>query len=88
MTEDLYTGKTTIRQVRQSLHPHFPMERVWNMIKAIGGPGIKEEKNYLICPSQAICNAIANMGAEQTQMVMNLWHEYCRKYPMTMLIQD
>lgn len=88
MIEDLYTDRTTIRLIRQSLHPYFPMKDVWEMIKFIGGPGIKEEKNHLICPSQAMCNAIANMGATQTEMVLSVWHEYCRRYPLTMLIQD
>lgn len=88
MIEDLYTDRMTIRQIRQSLHPHFPMKNVWEMVKFIGGPGIVEQKNHLICPSQALCNAIANMGAVQTEMVIHLWQEYCRRYPLTMLIQD
>lgn len=88
MMEDLYTDKTTIRHIRQSLHPNFPMKNVWEMIKFIGGPGIKEEKNYLLCPSSALCNAIANMGAVQTQLVTIAWQEYCRRYSLTMLIQD
>ena len=88
MSEDLYEGKTTIRQIRQSYNLDFPMKRVWEIVKTVGGPGVKEEKNYLLCPSQAFCNAIANMGNEHMHMVSFCWHEYCRRYPLTMLIQD
>lgn len=88
MMEDLYTGKVTIRQIRQTYVPKFPMKQVWEVVKLIGGPGIIEEKNYLICPSSALCNAVSNLGNEQVHMIQMVWHEYCRRYPLTMLIQD
>lgn len=88
MIEDLYTGRITVRQIRQSYVPQFPMKEIWRMIKAIGGPGVKEEKNYLLCPSSAFCNAVASLGEEHVHMVHQVWHEYCRRFPLTMLIQD
>jgi hypothetical protein len=88
MIEDLYTGRTTIRQVRQSHSPNFPMKQVWEMVKRIGGAGIKEENNYMLCPSDTFCNAIANISPEMQQYIIVGWSEYYRKYPITMLIQD
>lgn len=94
MIEDLYTDRVTIRQVRQSYIPQFPMRQVWETIKGMGGPGIKEDKNYLICPSSAFCGVVltqlAGLIRDQMQVLMlhNCIGEYCRRYPLTMLIQD
>lgn len=98
MMEDLYTGKTTIRQIRATRYDRFPMKDVWEMIVRMGGPGIKTEINYLMCPSAAFCNALLSILSSRVVLV-NInhmdWHEvlegaqeYCRKYPLTMLIQD
>lgn len=86
--EDLYTGKLTIRQVRQSYVPDFPMKSIWERLKTAGGPGIIEDKNYMICPSSALCNMIASISGVHVQLVSMVWQEYCRRYPLTMLIQD
>lgn len=88
MNEDLYNGKVTIRQIRQSYVPIFPMKDIWVRVKAQGGPGIVEDKNYLICPSSAFCNAVATASDQHIHMIMGVWNEYCRRYPLTMLIQD
>lgn len=82
-----------IRQVRASYYPDFDMKGVWEDIVKMGGPGIKLEKNHLICPSNAMWVAIINkhprlaMGHEGAQFTQGI-HEYCRRYPLTMLIQD
>lgn len=93
MIEDLYTDKFTIRQVRQS-HTPLSIRVICESIKKQGGPGIKEEKNYLICPSTAFCTIVypqlASTLADPMEQV-NLHqciHEYCRRYPLTMLIMD
>lgn len=94
MMEDLYTDRFTIRQVRQSNVPQFPMKLIWESIKRQGGPGIKEEKNHLVCPSTAFCTIVWPQLSSFTQDPNNILaihsciHEYCRRYPLTMLIMD
>lgn len=96
VTEDLYTGRVTIRQIRASRYDKFPMKDVWEMITRMGGPGIKTEGGYLICPSAAFCNALLqilssraiNINPMEWHEVLEGAHEYCRKYPLTILIQD
>lgn len=91
MMEDLYTDRFTVRQLRKSYLPHFDFDGTW---RALVGPGIKMEKNYLICPSSAFCgvvlpllNTIINDPMGQLELHQCI-HEYCRRYPLTMLIRD
>lgn len=93
MIEDLYTDKFTIRQIRQS-HTPLSIKATRESINRQGGPGIKGEKNYLICPSTAFCAVVYPQLAsalvdpiEQVNLHQCI-HEYCRRYPLTMLIMD
>lgn len=93
MIEDLYTDRFTIRQVRQS-YTSLDIKLICESIKRQGGPGIKEEKNYLICPSTAFCTVVYPQilvtlvdHIEQVNLHQCI-REYCRRYPLTMLIID
>lgn len=95
MTEDLYAGKVTIRQLRRSLATDGGIEikELYEELKTIGGPGVVQAKNYLIVPSSTFTRHLIGkyqglLDPHVTMLLHQVNHHYCSRYVLTMLIVD
>lgn len=92
MIEDLYTGKTTIRQLRRS-YIGDEVKEFYELFVNMTGPGIVKDKNYVLMPSGTFVHYLATkyanaMDAQQVMVLASMGNSYSHRYALTMLIND
>lgn len=92
MIEDLYTGKTTIRQLRRSLIG-IEVKEFYELFMNLVGPGIVKDKNYVLLPSGTFMHYLINkyvaiMEPQEVLILHSMGNQYIHRYALTMLIND